>query len=525
MDPSNHETLEDQQLRRALLDQLVQTAPTDLLSRMPACSSDAPRQPSTATSQSLYNVFPPSSSSNHHPYTTYASRSVTAPTAASPAHQSPYASSQTTQGFQSQPQLCPHPVSQHNAAKPTIYPPGARPIARPTTTSHIAVVLSALRPTSSYANLLHALAPTTTQRPTFAPPGPASRPGDSTLELIKHTTDTFNAAATNDPVYYLLYRRVLDAQPNVFCPELVYFIRLELQVGWIEYLERQCRQDEIGNITALVHERKNYIKWLVQQDKSVKPRAGQYISPYLAKFAPLDFEPSEVPSVACLLDRLYVLETDAFYKTAEVLGPSRSEYRIRVATYIDYDGGRPKVYQDLDIWKKLGFAGLSRMLSNATSNIQTAQFHYNNGWECGGTHGHWLYQIVAEGPYQTLASDTDLEEMKGILAQGQGVLIIHTQQYEIRENLELADALGLTLDHPGQACKPLPPGYLSTIMREYPNHIASSYLSHRVVTTGSPGLAIQVRRGRRSEVVRLAKRRHDKERKVLGALATRPKSL
>ncbi|KAI5238400.1 hypothetical protein E4T43_07439 [Aureobasidium subglaciale] len=527
MDPFNHETLEDQQLRCALLDQLGQTAQTDPLSRMPSHASDAPRQTSTATPQYPYNVFPPNSSTNHHPYTTYVPRSVTQSASAFPSYQSPYISSQATQSFHFQPHLGPHPAFQHNALQSTVYPPGAVPIARPPTVAPNAVVPSPLAPASTYANLLHNLTPTTIQRPTFASPAPVPRLVDSTLAIIQHTANTFDAAATNDPVFYLLYRRCLDAQPSVAYPELVYYLRLELQVGWIKYLERQYRQDEIGDTAALIHERKNYIEWLVQHDKSVKPRVGQYLSRYLAKFAPLDFEPSEVPSVADLIDHLYVLETEMFYETVEVPGPSKQEYRIRVVTYIDYDGGLPMVHQDLNIWKKLGFAGLSRMLSNATSNIQSAQFHYNNGWECGGTNGHWLYQIVTEEqkePLMPLASDADLGEVKKILAQGQGIIVSHTQQYEIRENLEIADALGLTLDRPGQACKPLPPGYLTAIVREYPNPMASSYLSRRVVAAGDHDLAIRVRRGQRSEVGR-AKRRHDKKRKGLGALATRPKGV
>ncbi|KAI5235938.1 hypothetical protein E4T42_09589 [Aureobasidium subglaciale] len=532
MDPSNHETLEAQQLHGALPDQLEQTAPNDPLSRMPPRSSDAPRQPSTATPQYPYNVFPPSSSTNHHSYTPNVPRSVTQSAFALLSYQSPYMSSQVAQGFHFQPQLGPHPAFQKNAPTSTVYPPGAVPIACPSAPLQNAVAPSPLGPASTHAKLVHALTATVIRRPKFASQAPAPIPANSSMALIKHTTDTFNAAATNDPVYYLLYRRFLEAQPSVAYPKLVYYLRLELQIGWIGFLGREGRQEEIGDTDALVKERKDMIIWLVRQyDVSLKQRAGQYLRGQLAKFAPLSFDPNEVSPVAVLIDHLYVLETEIFYKTVEVPGPSRQEYRIRVVTYIDNDGGMPKVHQDLNVWKKLGFAGLSRMLSNATSNIQSARFHYNNGWECGGTNGYWLYQIVSEEPERPeeplmpLASDADLGEVKKILAQGQGIIVSHTQQYEIWENLILADTLGLTLDRPGQACKPLPPGYLSAIMREYPNHMASSYLSNRVVAAGGHGLAIRVRRGRRSEVVRRAKRKQDKERKGLGALATRPKEV
>lgn len=102
---------------------------------------------------------------------------------------------------------------------------------------------------------------------------------------------------------------------------------------------------------------------------------------------------------------------------------------------------------------------------------------------------------------------------------------VKSQQVEIRENLEIADALGLELDRPFQFCKPLPAGYRSEIMGVYPNPMAFSYLSRRVMP-GNHDLVIRVRRGKRSEAGRHAKHRHDKEAKGKGALAvlaSRPK--
>lgn len=71
---------------------------------------------------------------------------------------------------------------------------------------------------------------------------------------------------------------------------------------------------------------------------------------------------------------------------------------------------------------------------------------------------------------------------------------------QIEENLDLADALGLELDRPGQSCIPLPPGYKSEIMGEYPNKMNFSLLSGG---SAGGGLApsMDPRRGTRSELV------------------------
>lgn len=415
---------------------------------------------------------------------------------------------------------------------------------------------------------------------------------------IKFLTDTFNAAATNDPIFYDLYCSVRNAQSrNTVYPDLVFFFRLQLQVGWIEFLVDTHRENELeAGTTALIRERKNLIEWLVQQDKTIKHRFGQYLRQQLSKSAPLDFDPWQVHPVASLLDHLYALETDAFFERADIPLPTRQEYRIRLAIFLDYEGGWPKVYQDINIWKQLGWTEMERILSAWTQNIQSAQFHYNNGWESGGYHGHWLYLVGAEERYRMLASDASLHEMKGFLAQGQSISIIHvsyflsystlslaplsytlpiiffpfpshfpiaflslflsfpftlalvfghllgypqllntlltfdgiqSQQVEIRENLEIADALGLGLDRPFKICKPLPAGYRSAIMGAYPNPMAFSFLSRRVMPDNHD-LVIRGRRGKRSEAGRRAKHRHDKEAKGKGALAvlaSRPKKV
>lgn len=76
---------------------------------------------------------------------------------------------------------------------------------------------------------------------------------------------------------------------------------------------------------------------------------------------------------------------------------------------------------------------------------------------------------------------------------------IQSKQLQIGENLLLADALGLELDRPGQSCIPLPPGYTSEIMGEYPNKMKFSLLSGGSAG-GSPAPSIEPRRGSRSEL-------------------------
>jgi hypothetical protein len=48
---------------------------------------------------------------------------------------------------------------------------------------------------------------------------------------------------------------------------------------------------------------------------------------------------------------------------------------------------------------------------------------------------------------------------------------------EVEDNLQAADALGLGLDRPYESCSPLPPGYTSVILGEYPNKMNFSLLS------------------------------------------------
>ncbi|KAH0021929.1 hypothetical protein KCU78_g5945, partial [Aureobasidium melanogenum] len=421
----------------------------------------------------------------------------------------------------------------------TFYPPGAVPVPRTTMAPSSASRLSTLSSSASYNNLLQALTtqvPPTIQRPVSAAPRPArvladfpAPPAANPVMLrIKFLTDTFDAAATNDPIFYKLYCGARNAQSHdIAYPDLVFLFRLQLQVGWVQFLVDTHRENEIEeDTTALIRERKNLIEWLVQQDRTIKQRFGQYLRQQLFRFAPLDFDPWQVHPVASLIDHLYVLETNAFFEPTNVPMPTRQEHRIRVVTYLDYEGGWPQIYQDVNIWKQIGWTQMERLLSALTQNIQSTQLHYNHGWQSGGYHGNWLYLVGEEEErYRVLASEVSLQEMKGFLAQGQSISIIHSQQVEIRENLEIADALGLELDRPFQFCKPLPAGYRSEIMGAYPNPMAFSYLSRRVMP-GNHDLVIRVRRGKRSEAGRHAKHRHDKEAKGKGALAvlaSRPK--
>ncbi|THY44915.1 hypothetical protein D6C90_04161 [Aureobasidium pullulans] len=412
-------------------------------------------------------------------------------------HQSPY-QHQTqvsqgpglaVQGFRFQPQVRPHPAFAPNNQPRTTYPPNAVPITGPTAGAPLQAGAS-----FNFNNLLQTIASPTIQRPQFAAarhapmpagypapniqpapvPVPVPIPVDPTLRRIKYLTDTFHAAATNDPALYLLYCRFRDAQTqHVAFPELVFFLRLHLQVGWIEFLEQQGRQDEIGDTSALIHERKDLILWLVNQYKTLKQRAGEYLTRKLAAFAPLDFEPKKVSPVAFLIDHLYVLENDLFYKPKKPAAPTKQQYRIRVATYLDYEGGEPKVVQDANIQKNSTWEQMQGTLSALTQNIQSAQLGYNYGWLAGGYYGNWLFWAgeseEPQGWNRLLMTEGDFREMKGLLAQGQKVYIEHSQQVEVKDNLELADALGLGLYRPFDFCKPLPPGYRSDIMGAYPN--------------------------------------------------------
>ncbi|KAH0142898.1 hypothetical protein KCU67_g13821, partial [Aureobasidium melanogenum] len=157
----------------------------------------------------------------------------------------------------------------------TFYPPGAVPVPRTSMASPGASRLSALSFSASYNNLLQALTtqgPPTIQRPVSAAPHPArilagfpAPPAANPVMLrIKFLTDTFNAAATNDPIFYKLYCSVRNAQShNIAYPDLVFFFRLQLQVGWVQFLVDTHRENEIEeDTTALIRERKNLIEWL-----------------------------------------------------------------------------------------------------------------------------------------------------------------------------------------------------------------------------------------------------------------------
>jgi hypothetical protein len=74
---------------------------------------------------------------------------------------------------------------------------------------------------------------------------------------------------------------------------------------------------------------------------------------------------------------------------------------------------------------------------------------------------------------------------------------IQTKQEEIGDNLEMADALGLGLDRPLEWCIPLPPGYTSIIMGEYPNKMDFSLLSGGTAS-GGPAPDLERRRGKSS---------------------------
>lgn len=74
---------------------------------------------------------------------------------------------------------------------------------------------------------------------------------------------------------------------------------------------------------------------------------------------------------------------------------------------------------------------------------------------------------------------------------------LQTKQVEVEENLQVADALGLGLDRPFEWCIPLPPGYTSAIMGEYPNSMVFSLLSGGSAGGGSAP-DVEHRRGERS---------------------------
>lgn len=263
---------------------------------------------------------------------------------------------------------------------------------------------------------------------------PASIYINPVLIRIKHMTETFHAAATNDQTFYNLYCNVCNAQSrHLMYPDLVFFLRLHLQVGWIDLLVRHHRQNEIeGDPNQIIDERNELIEWLVQQDKTLKPRAGQYLADQLAKFAPLDFDPSQVRPLARLLDHLYVFEDDLFFKPKDIPAPNRQEYRIRVVTFLDWEGGDAKIVKDVKISKMITWAEMQRILSALTQNIQAAQFGYNYGWQSGAYHGGWEYWAsengIPDGRGHGLSEDAHWMEVKGLLEQGQKIYIMHVSR-------------------------------------------------------------------------------------------------
>jgi hypothetical protein len=228
-------------------------------------------------------------------------------------------------------------------------------------------------------------------------PLPAGYPAPNYVDLvmtrIKYMSDTFHAAATNDPTFYKIYCGVLNAQSHYNAyPDLVFFLRLHLQVSWLDLLQRHNRQDEVeGDPIHLISERKGLIGWLVKRDKTLKSRAGQYLTGQLARFAPLDFDPSQVSPVIVLLDHLYMLENKLFFDPKEIRPPARHEYRVKVVTYLNYEGCDAKIVEDVKLDKRIGWYELQRTLSVLTQNIQAAQLAYNYGFQTGGYHGKWVY--------------------------------------------------------------------------------------------------------------------------------------
>jgi hypothetical protein len=337
-------------------------------------------------------------------------------------------------------------IAMSGTPPPTIYPPGAMPIARPVMASPGAPPSSALAPSASLNNLLQAIyvqRSPSIQRPMFAAssrqtPLPAGYPAPiyvhPVMVRIKHMTDTFCAAATNDPTFYKIYRGMRNAEDQCTAfPNLVFFLRLHLQVGWVELLERHSRQNEVeGNTINLIAEHKELIEWLVQHDKTLKPRAGQYLTGQLARFAPLDFDPSQVSPLATLLDHLYVLEDKLFFGPKEIRAPTRYEHRVKVVTYLDHEGGNAKIVEDVNLDKRICWYELQRTLSILTQNIQAAQLAYNYGFQTGGYHGKWVYWAywanemdAPEGWSRDLDSAAQMMEMKGLLEQGLKIYIMH----------------------------------------------------------------------------------------------------
>ncbi|KAG9941847.1 hypothetical protein KCU85_g9439, partial [Aureobasidium melanogenum] len=438
-----------------------------------------------------------------------------------------------------------------NNQPPTFYPPGAVPGSRANIPPPAARRPSAFSAGAPQNNLLHAL-PTqgvpAIQRPPFAPrhaPMPAGYPAqihpapvyppiyiDPVLIRIKHMTETFHAAATSDQTFYSLYCSVCNAQDrHLMYPDLVFFLRLELQIGWIDLLERHHRQNEIeGDTAQLITERKKLIEWLVRKDTTLKRRAAQYLTGQLARFAPLDFDPSQVRPLAKLLDHLYVLEDDLFFKPKEIVAPNRQEYRIQVVTFLNWEGGDAKVVKDVNTWKMIGWAELQRMLSAMTQNVQAAQFGHNYGWQTSNYHGNWMYWSTEnenfEGDGHVLSSDAQLAEMKRLLEQGQKIYIMHSKQVQIEENLSLADALGLELDRPGRSCIPLPPGYTAEIMGDYPNKMKFSLLSGGMAG-GGPAPLMEHRKGKGSALAhqhRLCLRKKKQKQQKARAFEIRSKN-
>lgn len=327
---------------------------------------------------------------------------------------------------------------------PVMAPPGAPPSAPPR---------SAIASGASFNNLLQALIPQerpSVQRPVFAAssrqaPLPAGYPApiyiDPVMHRIKYMTDTFHAAATNDPTFYKIYCDVRDAgNSSSAFSNLAFFLRLHLQVSWIDFLERHNRQNGVeGDTTRLIGERKELIGWLVKRDQTLKPRAGLYLAGQLARFASLDFDPSQVTPLTALLDHLYVLEDRLFFGPKNIRAPARNEYRIQVVTYLNYEGGEAKIVEGVNISQRISLFELHSMLSILTQNIQAARLDYTYGFQSGGYHGNWVYWANETGtPYgraRELSSGAQLEEMKDLLDEGLKIFIKHVSHSSINHSL------------------------------------------------------------------------------------------
>jgi hypothetical protein len=111
----------------------------------------------------------------------------------------------------------------------------------------------------------------------------------------------------------------------------------------------------------------------------------------LARLASLDFDPSQISPVIVLVDHLYMLKIKLFFDPKAIRAPARHEYRVKVVTYLNYEGGDAETVEDVNLDKRIGWFELQRTLLILTQNIQAAQLAYNYGFQTGGYHGKWVY--------------------------------------------------------------------------------------------------------------------------------------